>query len=335
MNYKSIIGILIFAIGGIYITAILNNPLAFIIFLPFALLIFLISFILFVERVFYKFISSEKKEIYDLYRDRIIGVTIIGIIMFLIGIKFINLTLLSEKFYFINILFYFLMLIFIVFLGRFFVKPSKKIFLYVIISGVIFLASIVGAKNYFSNSPVRADSEEKISSLSYLSYVAKNKKPDQEGVTIFKEDLCSKGINIFNLCRKPGAYLVDMEGEVLHHWMPKRTASNWHHVEMCRNGDLLVVIKDVRLTRLDWNSEVRWRKAMRAHHDIAIAENGDIYVLYRKDEIVFKYGIPLPILNDYVVILSPKGKLKNKISFYKILKEKFSYKKVVDIYING
>lgn len=57
---------------------------------------------------------------------------------------------------------------------------------------------------------------------------------------------------------------------------------------------------------------------MRFHHDIAVTENGDIYVLAREDD--FSSDLPAPILHDYIIVLSQDGEIKEKISLFKVLK---------------
>ena len=59
--------------------------------------------------------------------------------------------------------------------------------------------------------------------------------------------------------------------------------------------------------RLDWNSRVLRMRPMRAHHEIAVAENGDIYTLTSKEETVFVGPLPIPVINDDIAILDGAG----------------------------
>ena len=75
---------------------------------------------------------------------------------------------------------------------------------------------------------------------------------------------------------------------------------------------LFVVAWDQMLLRLDWNSAVKWAIKVRAHHDVSFDEEGLIYAVAREDRLVFENGIPVPILDDYVLILSAAGEVKEK-----------------------
>ena len=84
------------------------------------------------------------------------------------------------------------------------------------------------------------------------------------------------------------AHLINMEGSIIHSWQAELNEDDsWHHIEICKNGDLLVIVKDKYLMRLDWDSKIKWIKKMRSHHDIQVAENNDIYTLSRKEEVKF------------------------------------------------
>jgi hypothetical protein len=84
---------------------------------------------------------------------------------------------------------------------------------------------------------------------------------------------------------------------------------------------------------LDWDSNIKWRKRMRFHHDISVAENNDIYTLVSKNEWVFKFWLPFPIANDYIVVLSPKGQIKREISLLGLLKNEMPFKNFIKIYL--
>ncbi|HNW39610.1 MAG TPA: arylsulfotransferase family protein [Candidatus Omnitrophota bacterium] len=121
-----------------------------------------------------------------------------------------------------------------------------------------------------------------------------------------------------------------MSGKILHTWTAKK--NYWQHVEMCDNGDLLAICWNHWITKVDWNSNLKWIIKMHVHHDLAIAQNKDIYTIVKKKEIVFEHGLPVPIYNDYIVIISADGKIKKSISLYKILKEKIPPDKFVQAY---
>jgi len=126
---------------------------------------------------------------------------------------------------------------------------------------------------------------------------------------------------------------MDMSGSIVHSWSAERgEGDSWHHIEMCENGDLLAIVKDEVLMRLDWDSDVKWVQRMRFHHDIAVTDTGDIYTVARKDEVVFMFGLPVPVLNDYIVVLSSDGDVKRELSLFKVLGGKLPFDRVRRIY---
>jgi len=181
----------------------------------------------------------------------------------------------------------------------------------------LLLISGIFASNEFNTQPIPLSSEQ-LKSLPYVGFVVEEENEGKDGVTVYKPNLAGRGFNIYNSTHRPGAYLVNMKGEVVHSWFPVDTHPRWHCVKMLENGDLLVVIKDVMLMRLDWNSNIIWTKKIRAHHDVDVDEDGNIYVLTRRDDVIFKHGLPVPALGDYIVVLSPEGKVKKEVSLYNV-----------------
>jgi hypothetical protein len=84
------------------------------------------------------------------------------------------------------------------------------------------------------------------------------------------------------------------------------------HVELEPNGDLIVIAKGVYVARLDWDSKVLWRRTLVAHHDLDIAPDGRLFVLSHKVKEYSYHDGKIPIMDDAVAILSPKGRLLEK-----------------------
>jgi len=144
------------------------------------------------------------------------------------------------------------------------------------------------------------------------------------------------------------AYLIDMRGEVVHKWavsfsqvwaepphLRERVDDSRVSIFACHlyaNGDLLVVFQALTqsgngygIAKLDKESNVVWRYAAHAHHDVDVGEDGTIYAI--KHELVFIMPkglefIQTPCLVDYLVMLSPEGEeLKPPISILEALRE--------------
>jgi hypothetical protein len=164
-------------------------------------------------------------------------------------------------------------------------------------------------------------------------------RPDR-GVTVYDPARAQDGVTLYASGHEAAAYLVAMDGEVLHQWR-RPFSTVWDesarttrpqpdsHVYFRKavvypNGDLLAVYEGVGdtpygygLVKLDRNSEVIWSYAGRAHHDIDIGPDGRIYALTHDlvDAPLDGFdNLASPRLDDFLVVLSPDGEELKKIS---------------------
>ena len=162
--------------------------------------------------------------------------------------------------------------------------------------------------------------------------------PDQ-GVTVHNPARAQAGVTLYTSGHEAAAYLISMDGEVLHEWRrPFSTVWNpsaavrrpqpdshvyFRKAVVYPNGDLLAVYEGVGDTpygygvvKLDRNSEVIWSYLGSAHHDIDIGPDGRIYVLTHEfaDEPLERFEmLAAPRLDDFLVVLSPEGEELKKI----------------------
>lgn len=133
--------------------------------------------------------------------------------------------------------------------------------------------------------------------------------------------------------------LVDMEGNVVHHWdMPFEKAwPNPKHVHteiearifietahVFPNGDLLAqhmgfgdTPYGYGIVKMDKDSNVLWTYDQNAHHDFTLDAQGNIYTLVhaiRSEPLPGLESLYYPMLVDYIVKLSPNGKELMRIS---------------------
>lgn len=163
----------------------------------------------------------------------------------------------------------------------------------------------------------------------------------EKGLTRHDSSQAYKGLTLYTSSHDQAAYLIDMDGTVVHTWMlsydtyrekggrgmptirDKRYAW-WRKAHVFPNGDLLAVCEGSGITpwglaliKIDRNSRMLWVFPERVHHDFSIGENGRIYALthaIRKDPPDGIPGFKAPFLDDFVVVLSPDGKLEQKVS---------------------
>ena len=163
------------------------------------------------------------------------------------------------------------------------------------------------------------------------------------GVTRYTEGKATEGYTLYTSAPKAKATLLNMEGEVVHEWqLPFREAWDdpphvddpvessfiyWRRAYVFPNGDLLASYAATAATpygyglvKVDEDSNVVWKFAGRTHHDFDIARNGAIYVLAHdfrdtaQNPVEGVPQMPNPVLDDYIVRLSPDGKEQARIS---------------------
>jgi hypothetical protein len=173
---------------------------------------------------------------------------------------------------------------------------------------------------------------EDLLSLPYLSYVENDPNPEKKGVTFYNENLSYPGVNLFITGKNQGAYLIDMDGEIIHSWSGiNETIGNWKYSEMDENGNLIVLDKKIGLIKMDFNSNIIWTNYAsdeRAnqeyyHHDFELSEKGDIYVLAKSTK-----KIKLPdreILSkvDNLLVIDSNGVLKEIIPLSSLILDGF------------
>ena len=178
---------------------------------------------------------------------------------------------------------------------------------------------------------------------------------DREGFSIcqdFNEDLGSfklvenkegayQGYTSVSTISLMSIFLVNIEGKCVYEWfvplnddrpimkkMKELYLSNELKVRkdyIYPNGDILVLFAlrnatpwGYVLLKLNKNSEIQWVYDGKAHHDLDVDEEGNIYVLTH--EVVDHrqgYWQEVPYIEDYIVKLSPEGKELEKISISK------------------
>jgi hypothetical protein len=103
---------------------------------------------------------------------------------------------------------------------------------------------------------------------------------------------------------KVGVELIDLSGNVVHRWpilfhdiwagaphlsQDEIPFNDWdtiiHGMELFPDGDLIVSFENQGLARLDRCGQVRWRLPYRTHHAVSVDDQGDLWVLGRRDVI--------------------------------------------------
>lgn len=162
----------------------------------------------------------------------------------------------------------------------------------------------------------------------------------RSGVTVYDAKRVQPGLTLYTSGHAAKALLVSPKGQILHEWhrpfssvwddsaavrrpLPDSHVS-FHKVHLLPNGDLLAIYEGsgdtpwgYGMVKLDREGGLLWKYLERTHHDFDVAADGRIYVLtheFRTEEMAGLDHLEFPVLEDFLVILSPDGKELKKIS---------------------
>lgn len=330
-------GLLLLAMGGTA-AVIVGDVFAYILCFMILALTILFGLLALAIQPIWKLFPQALKKRYKIKKERFKITILLSAPLFFIFMRGVNKNFWPDASASIRILGDMGIFLFATFLGWSFIKYSKWRTIFLSIGAfVLFVAllSFINSTVLRSNETTETVSLKKLASLGYVGWVPAEAERDikKTGVTQYDPELAFEGMNLYASKTLSEAYLIDMYGNIVHKWATDgKWAGPWQYAEMCDNGDLLVVADDQMLMRLDWNSNIKWNKEMRAHHDVWIDKGKNIYVLGREEELVFWHGIPVPIISDYVAVLSTNGELKKKVRLYDLMKELVPLRKIVKVY---
>lgn len=153
------------------------------------------------------------------------------------------------------------------------------------------------------------------------------------------------GYTLYTSAHAQRAFLVNMDGRVVHEWglpydsvwdrsaevprPPAGTFIYWRKAGMLPNGDLIAIAVEAGMTpwglgliRIDRSSTVVWKYLGRVHHDFHVAGDGRVFTLIhriRQEPIRGVPSVKTPFLEDLIVVLSPQGRELRRASVYSAL----------------
>ena len=158
--------------------------------------------------------------------------------------------------------------------------------------------------------------------LQALGYVDGTIDPEGElrGVVLHDRDRAFDGVNLYSSRIRPEARIIDNFGVELHRWHYP-TQEGWEHTELLPDGELLVVVNQRELLKLDRDSKLLWRIEMPTHHDLAVDSAGDIYMLTNEKWIRPEIHPTVPIIEDHIDVLDPDGNPIRRFSIFEAIRE--------------
>ena len=156
---------------------------------------------------------------------------------------------------------------------------------------------------------------ERLATLGYLA--GADPVPHRTGVLIHEPETALAGLTLYTGGEGPIAYLIDMEGNVVHSWSYPGS-EGWPRVRAQPNGDLLAITTfPPQMLRLNRDSELLWQYDEHAHHDFAVLPDGTICVLVRSQAVRPDLNGGEPVIDDNVVLLDEAGQ---ELAFISLLK---------------
>ncbi|HJL18276.1 MAG TPA: arylsulfotransferase family protein [Sandaracinaceae bacterium LLY-WYZ-13_1] len=170
--------------------------------------------------------------------------------------------------------------------------------------------------------------EETTRALEALGYLptAPTDNPEDRGVTVH-EPSAWEGLNLYSSRHRASAILMGMDGREVHRWEAEDAEGSdrsWMHVEPLPTGEILAITKDRDLAKHAWDSSLVWRRRIPAHHDLAIADDGRLYVLIRARRTFRHRGDELPVIGDGVAVLSADGRPQRTVWLLPLLRDEVS-----------
>jgi outer membrane protein assembly factor BamB len=323
--------ICVILIGALYLLGFTGNLRLFLSYFIAAYIVVAVATFIYLGSLLLKFLPARLSDVHSRRPLRYLFILLTPVLLFILATT-LSRTFAPHQHGIASVFVVAGTLIFSVFILWNLIREGKwKVLVFGTIVFSVYLISVTEWASGRKKVPQESSLEE-LAALPYVAFAPIEGGRGKSGVTLHKTNKALSGINLYAPNHASEAFLSDMNGKVLHKWWSKKDWEVWSHVVLNKNGDLLTIYKDRRLTRLSWDSSVVWRKRGRFHHDARFAKNGDIYALSRNDELMIHHFLPVPVLTDYILIFSAEGQLKKTYSVFDSLKAYIRPGKIVRIY---
>lgn len=170
---------------------------------------------------------------------------------------------------------------------------------------------------------------QKLKSIGYLA--GSTGTPEVWGVTVYDSTETWDGLNFYTSGHAPVAYLMDMQGNILHQWEysfidawqhgpggeppgSSKGAGFWRRAYLFENGDVIAIFDGHAIIRIDRDSNLIWARFGGFHHDLDVLPDGRIYTLLREPAVIPAINPEHPVLEEFIVVLDPDGNEMERVS---------------------
>jgi len=173
------------------------------------------------------------------------------------------------------------------------------------------------------------EQQEAIERLNAIGYVGGSQAPREASlVPVHDPARAYAGLNFFTSGHGPFAYLVDMEGNLVHQWhrdffeiwpdadLPPENINYdfFRRALLLPDGDVIAIFEGLAIFRMDRDSNVEWALRNQAHHDLEFLPDGNLLTLTRTAHVVERVHPTEPILEDFFTVLTPEGEEVRRVS---------------------
>jgi hypothetical protein len=271
----------------------------------------------------YLTLPRERRRHYRSHKTRLVLVVFSSVTFCAATALFVNGRFLPGRFEPISLFADAVILFFSIFAGWTFLVYRRRAL--ILSPATLLLVIVLGVVAVINSTTRTASNDASLKNLAALPYVMWAPVEESEGlsgVVHHDEGLAYEGINIYNPRNLPTAYLMDMSGEILHTWSAKiHDDDSWVYIEMLPNGDLLAIVDEIMLIKLDWDSNVIWTKDIRVHHDMVIKGDGKLVILTMRPDFFRVRGVPILVRDEQITFLSETQDVTKQISFTDLLRD--------------
>lgn len=176
---------------------------------------------------------------------------------------------------------------------------------------------------------------DKLRSVPYATVTGEVAPGDIAGVTAYDPERACPGYNLYVSWTEPEAWLIAMDGTVVHKWYDlEDRPGSWHHAIVRSDGTLAMIVKYRQLRLLDWDSNCIWQARVAAHHEVTEAAGGTFLVAARE----MKQYRGLNVRFASIVRVGPEGQIIDRWSTYEHLdqiKASFDQEAFLDVILDS
>ncbi len=189
--------------------------------------------------------------------------------------------------------------------------------LLVVVAGLLWLLLAGGGER----RPGDQRAIEALKSLPYATWTEVAEDDElKNGVVFHDAERAWQGVNLYSSENEPGAFLLDMQGNVILELKDTRAdPQSWKLVKPAGPETFLALARDSAILHVDARSRVLAERKRTFHHDFDLGDDGLLYVIDRRIRAIPELASVKPVRDDHLVALDSDGEPVLEISSAELL----------------